>query len=1113
MTRTVCRFVKLALLGLTPLSCLAQMASFNLPAQPLAESLKAVGAQTNVNVMVAPPLVDGKRAPALKASLSIKDALAKLLEGTGLEYYFVNEQTVVIREKKAAPTANDPPDTEAASNVSLAPLQAARPVDLEEVTVVGTHIAGSKAAGALPVTVMSSDQIQATGAVSGEDLLRTVPSMGNVTFNPTNGQQTNNSARGDISSIDLRGAGIGDTLVLLNGRRMVAYPTSQSKGGVPLISYNAEALPVASLDRLEVLHDGAGAIYGSDAVAGVVNAVTRTDFNGLKIDDEYGGAQDTHLRQNSTQMLVGSDFAQGAGNITLSLDLTQRTAELSGDEPYTATQDLRPLFAGDPGYSTSAAPDGRGNQSSWPALVALGLKGPIKQGTTSITTAAGSFHIQPNTLTGCLAQLGNGLCIGSGSVPYTGVASALRYDAAQNDSLTDSPAVHREVGELNGHYDLSSGVTVYSELDYYHASSYGLTTQGTSLVPIGVPASSYYNPFGPVVFANGTLNPNRLPNLTNVPATGIPLTFATYRFNDLGPDPVNVNSYQDRFLVGARGTLGRFNWDSALLYGEAQATDISGSINSEALARQLALSTPDAYDPFNGSCLNGAGGGDCTPSSQAALKAIEMSLKRVSRSTLTHADFKLTRPDLLTLPAGGLGIATGVEARRETHEDIRAPAVNGSEPFTDPVTGLVSASSATGVNVTPSTSGSRNVYSAYLELAVPVIAADMDIPLVKAVNLQVAGRYEDYSDFGSVAKPKVALAWDVVDSVRLRGSYQQGYKAPNLETTAPFTFARAQAVTDYYRCQADLLTHRIATFSACTDTVTVAYNESGNPNLKPETSTSYSFGVVFQPNFLPEGFGDLTLTADRWQLKQFAIVGVVGVQNLSVQDYLNRVQGGSGAASVIRAAPTADDIAAFAGSGLAPAGVITQINDQFENLQPQSIAGIDYGIAWRKSTLHLGKFGVNVDATTLDKFYQPPSLAVQSLFAARTAGLINAATPLANPGNQLEDLGNPRVKATTALTWELAPVQVGASVVYTGKTKDTNFLSTSGVPWPVASMTVVNLYGQYTFSKVFHAQDVWLRLGARNLFNRSPPLESDGYNGALYVPYGRYLYASFGVLL
>ena len=106
--------------------------------------------------------------------------------------------------------------------------------EVEEITVVGTRITGSKVTEALPVSVYSSAQIEATGAVSGDDLLRTIPQMGNVAFNPTNGPQTSNSARGDVSSIDLGGAGLGNTLVLLNGRRMVSYPTSQSEGGVQI---------------------------------------------------------------------------------------------------------------------------------------------------------------------------------------------------------------------------------------------------------------------------------------------------------------------------------------------------------------------------------------------------------------------------------------------------------------------------------------------------------------------------------------------------------------------------------------------------------------------------------------------------------------------------------------------------------------------------------------------------------------------------------------------------------------------------------------------------------------------------------------------------------------
>lgn len=981
--------------------------------------------------------------------------------------------------------------------------------DSQTVVVVGTRIKGAKTTAALPVTVLSSDEISATGAVTGDDLLRTIPEMGNVQFNAANGQQTNNSARGDIASIDLRGAGIGDTLVLINGRRMVSYPTSQSKGNVPLISYNAQTLPTVGMERMEILRDGAGAIYGSDAVAGVVNVVTRTNFDGVTINAQMGQAMGTHRREYNENMFAGHNFDHGRGNISLSVDLTQRTAQLPSDEPYTANQDLRSFFAGYPDYATSSAPDGRGNQGGWPALTALGVTSAIKQGTKSITSAAGAFHIQPDTLSGCVSEVGNGLCIGTGSVPFSTTANVLKYNAVANNMLTTAPAINRQNLALNFHYDLTDDLTVYSELDYYHSTSHGLTTQPTALVAIGVPASNYWNPLGPVKFADGTVNPNRLPNLTNVPASGLPVTFGTYRFNDLGPDHVDVDSYQDRFLVGAKGHKMGWDWDSAVLYGQAAATDLSDGIDSNALAKQLALSTPDAYNPFNGSCLDGAGGGDCTPSSKAALDAIRIRLRRHSTTDLFNADFKVTRPDLLTLWAGNVGAALGVEWRREGHEDIRDPHVNGSEPFTDPVSGLVSLSSATGVNVTPSTSGHRTVFSAYSEFAVPIVSPSMHIPLVQSIDLQLAGRYEHYSDFGDVAKPKVAAAWDVVDGVRLRASWEQGFKAPNLETTNPFTYARAQTVTDYYRCEARLLSHQIASFSACKDTYGITYYESGNPDLKPETSESYDYGVVFQPTFIPASLGRYTLTVDRWQLKQVGIVGVIGYANTAVEDYLSRITGGTGNANLVRAAPTADDVAAFAGSGLTPVGAPTAVNDKFQNLQPQLMRGVDIGFNWHTRYEHAGTVDFNIDATHMDKFFQPPAPEVQALFDARAKGTIDAATPLTNPGDQLEVLGNPRWKAMASLTWKLKGWQVGTSVQYTGETLDTGFLSTTGVPWTVKSLTTVNLYVQHTFA-TGPLNGVRVKVGARDLFNAQPPLESDGYNAALYNPYGRYLYLNIG---
>jgi iron complex outermembrane recepter protein len=985
--------------------------------------------------------------------------------------------------------------------------QAQTPTEpIETVEIVGSHIQGAQLAVALPVTVLTPDRIAATGAVTGDDLMRAIPQMGNVTFNDSNDQQTSNAARGDVASIDLRGSGLGDTLVLLNGRRMVEYPTSESRGGVPLISYNAQALPTVGLQRVEVLRQGASAIYGADAVAGVVNVVTRADVEGATANIQYGFAEGTHREETSAAIVAGHNIDGQRGNVSLVVNSYHRTAHRPSDEPYTATQDLRPLFADFPGYNASSAPDGRGNQSSFASLVAKTASGgnlvaPLLQGAVPLTTAAGSFHIQPNTLPGCASQVGNGLCIGRGAVPYSTTANALRYDAYARDSVTISPDVNRQILSLNAHYAVTDALTTYTEVDYYGADSHGLTTQPTALVPIGVPASNYYNPLG-----NG---PNRLRNLTNVPASGLPVTFGVYRFNDFGPDHVDVSSFQNRFLVGVRGQIGSFNYDSALLYGEAHVADLSDAIDSTLLAHQLALSTPDAYNPFNGGCLDGSGGRDCTPSSRSALDAVRFRLRRASTTTLTNLDFKLSRPNLLHLWAGDVGIALGIEGRRETHSDSRDPRVNGEITYTDPVLNTVAPSDTVGVNTTPSTSGSRTVYSAFSELALPIVSPEVRVPFARRIDMQLAGRLEHYSDFGDVTRGKAALAWEVVRGLRLRASWEQGFKAPNLETTASYTYARAQTVTDWYRCQAALNKGLISSFNACNESFGITYTESGNPRLRAETSHSYDVGLVLEPAAIPESWGHFTISVDRWRLRQVGIVGVVGFDTIAVQDYLNRVKGGPGSVNFIRTAPTADDIAFYSGSGLAPVGAPVVVHDTFLNLQPQTISGLDIGFAWRKTGVKLGTLEVSVDAARLDEFSQPPAPELQLLYDARAAGIINPATPLDNPGNQLQALGNPKWKTIATLTWTRGRFQAGSSVLYTGATLDTNFLSDRGVPWHVAPLTTLNLYGQYSFA-AGPLHPLRIRFGVRNLLDRTPPLESDGFNGALYFPYGRYLYFNVG---
>lgn len=983
------------------------------------------------------------------------------------------------------------------------PAQEGEAAQVEDIVVVGSQIRGASTTAALPVTVVAQEEIIATGAVSGDDLLRSIPQMGDVLFSSANNPQTSNAARGDVNSVNLRSLGVGNTLVLLNGRRIVQHPTSQGTsdtGTVPVLSYNSNAIPVSGLERLEVLLDGAAAIYGADAVAGVVNTVLQQDFDGLEMKAQYGGAEGTHRREFTFGMFAGKDFERG--NLSGFLDYTNRTAQQASDEPYTASDDRRSLFANVPGYENSTDTDGRSSYTAW-----ANFQTPfqVRRGTTALTTGAGAFHNQPSSF-GCTAPVGGDVCLASGNISYSGAGRELRYDGARG--TTQSPDIERLNLFVSGHYDLDNGVTAFGELGYYTASTQNIQPPTILLNPLWIPASNYWNPFGPVTFADGTRNPNRLAGLTNVPTAGTAVKLVRYRFNDLGAQVVDVDNWQSRFLGGLRGEWRGFDWESALLYSEAEATDSSNAVNLTALQANLALSTPDAYNPFSGGCVNDTSFGDCTPSSQAAIDAITTDLTRVSKTTLALWDFKVSRPDVFTLPGGPVGMALGVEARRETQRDDRDADLDGTNVFRDSVSGEISQSNIAAVSSNPDTYGKREVYSAYVEFAVPVVSPEMNIPLVRSLDFQLAGRYEHYSDFGDVAKPKIAMAWDLVEGVRVRGSYSEGFRAPNLEQTNAAQYGRLSTNNDYIRCEADLRLGRITNFNQCSQPASASLLVSGNPELQPEESTNQSIGLVLQPWFIPEQFGRFTFTLDRWKIEQEKIVGLLGAQSNVVLDYLN-ILNGTRNDNVNRAAVTADDIAFFQGSGITPVGQIVSVEDQFINLLPQTVEGLDIGLQWRLRGTPWGNFRASVNAAHLTKFDRSPGPLVESLFAAREAGQINANTPLPISQTLLARNGRPEWRVTGSFTWSQGPWQVGAFTQYNSAVTETGFLSAQGDPWQVDSQITGNLYGQYEFGdNAGFASGTTVRLGARNITDEQPPLTSSGYLGALYNPYGRYWYAN-----
>lgn len=1027
-----------------------------------------------------------------------RKSVAVLMVGTGIASLMTLSARAQEQGAEAATASSQPADAKET---------------LQTVVVTGTQIQGSKITGIVPVAVVGPKEIAAIGAVSGDDLVRALPQMGDVNFNSTNGAVSSNFARGDVGSINLRNLGDGDTLVLVNGRRVVQYPGTQASTltPVPDVTYNTNAIPVADAQRIDLLLDGAAAIYGADAVAGVVNIITKSDVNGGDFNVQYGGAQGTSLRELNINGDFGRDFADGRGNVTVFLSHTDRSTLNSTDQSFTATADKVPLFAGT-AFAGDNALDLRSTLGPWGSFQTPPGFGTVKQGTTALTSASGTFHIQPSSDGSCAAQLGNGICLGKGTNATSGAERNTRSDDQATYPISVMPSLERYNFYLTGHYDLSSDVTAYTEMGYYTASTRSLQAPVFSIgsILMTIPASNYWNPFGPVTFPDGTANPNRLPGL-NIPASGLPMTLNSYRFEDLGPTTVSDQGYQRRILFGLRGRKFGFNWDTAVLFSDAGNTDTQDGISATALQQSLALSTPDAYDPFSGGDPANPTGRDTTPSSGTALNAIRIRTVLKDYNTLALWDFKVSRPDLFTLPGGDLGIASGVEVRRESMEDNRDPRVDGTITWTDAVTGVLQPSDLYGVSPTPDTYGKRVVESAYAELAVPVIAPKMHIPLVRRVDMQLAGREEHYSDFGDVFTPKVAAAWDVVKGLRFRGSWTRGFSAPNLLQENATLVTRGNTNVDYVRCEADLRAGRISNFSQCSENFVATSERYGNTGLKPETSTSKSFGIVFQPQFIPESLGTLVFTADYWEIDQKGIVGVLGSQDALILDYLLREQGLNNP-NVVRGAPTADDTAEFAGSGIAPAGQVTYVKDQYVNLLPLEAKGLDLSANWVLQGTRFGDFDLNLDVANMRQLYLQPSPVVQELLAARAAGLINAGTSISGGGSLLQDEGAPKYKGTAALTWHYEQWTIGAFAQYIGDVQDTGLIdSKTRLPYIVPWQITGNLYGQFQFDNHILGQ-TRLRVGVRNFTNENPPVydSSYGYLSSLYEPYARYWYVSVG---
>ncbi len=969
---------------------------------------------------------------------------------------------------------------------------------LEAVNVVGSQIKRAAANGLLPVASVDAAAIEATGAVSGGDLFGFIPQMGDVSFangGSTGGANSSNHARGDVSGIDLRGLGVGSTLLLINGRRTVTHPMSQSDDQlVPVFAYNANTLPVNQLRKLDILLDGAAATYGSDAVAGVVNAVLKDDLDGGEVTARYGVGEGTGLRDFSLDGLVGRNFDDYRGNVTLSFSHSRSSGLDSWDQDWTRTFDRRSDFAGTR-FEGAAALDQRPVYSRWGNFTAA-TGAAIRQDGVAITNAAGVFHVMPDSYGTCTAAVGEGLCLGAGNKLTGGSERDLRADPPNDYPVTLNPTEYQRNNLfLTGKYDFDNGVSAFGEAGYYRSGSHAVRQAVYSLSSkVWVPASNYWNPFGQAVFDDGTVNPNRLPGL-DLSDDGAAVRIDSYRIDR--PTYVKVESEQARVLAGVKGFHYGYDWESALLYTYAWAQDCFNAVSMTRLQESLARSTPDAFNPFGG--IN----------SEQTLDAITVDSCRRAKNTLYSWDIKASRPDLFSTWAGDVGFAVGTEVRHETHDDDRDARVDGTLSFTDSVTGATDPVDLYGDSPTPDSSGSRTVSSVFAEFQVPLVSAEMGVPLVRSLDLQLAGRMEHYSDFGTVIKPKVALGWELVDGLRLRASYSEGFRAPNLEQMAAVVLERANTRTDYIQCEAELETGAISSFSNCSHSGSTTGRRAGNRDLQPEESKNHSAGVVFQPRFLPESWGRMSFSLDYFKYDQTGLIGVFGEGNGLILDYVMRMQGGSNP-NVVRADPTAEDVARFAGTGLEPAGEVLYVNDRYVNLQPQTVRGVDLAFSWTSPQTRLGTFRLDLDGTHLIEFYREPSPDIQVLLDARAAGVINPATIISGGGDLLAINGNPEWKWSGSLLWNLRNLSAGASVRYVGNLYNDSVADDSGGYWEVDSHSVTNLFARYDFGADGWLSGTSVKLGVNNLADKRPPVAAtlSGYVNGVYSAVPRYFYAA-----
>jgi iron complex outermembrane receptor protein len=702
---------------------------------------------------------------------------------------------------------------------------------VDTVTVTGTRIQRKDYEATSPLATVTAEAIQATGQLNTEAVLNTlpqvIPGLSAFSNNPGDGTAT----------VDLRGLGPTRTLVLLNGRRL---NPSVNNGTVDLNN-----VPTRLIKRVEVVTGGASAVYGSDALAGVVNFILQDDFQGVDIGTQMSQSAQSDGRERQVDLLVGGNFADERGNMTAYASWYDREQVLQSARDYT-----RINFA--------TAPTIRGS--------ATGASGRFDNLASDPFATGGSRAVNPDgsvrAFVGLLPEANDGLAA-------PGVGDRYNFNPV-NNLLT--PAERVTIGAL-GHFDISDSARAYTELLYVDSKN------SAQLAP--TPATGLHVlPTSPLLSQSARdLLAGRINAVTGLPSDpNLPAIFRR-RMTEVGARIQENSSKLQQITLGFKGDLPLESWkfDAYYQYGRTEFTNFTRNDVSRSRLEAAINGCPAEYTRFVPGCVPADLFG-ANNMSQAAVDFVRLNFtdELVFERQLVNAS---VNGNLFALPAGDVGFAAGVE----WHKDLSDFTPDQNKDRGDIL----------GFNAAHKINGDFNVKEFFAEALVPLVS---DARFAKKLDLSLGARLSDYTTVGNVTSYKAGLNWAPTQSLSFRTMFQAATRAPSVFELFQAGDQNFPQYSDPCAGATDAATVAFCRQQGIADPANFIQNniqieefQFGNPNLKQESSDTITAGFVLRP----QAIETLQLSIDYWHIK--------------VDDYVNSLSGG--AQGVINACFASGDLA------------------------------------------------------------------------------------------------------------------------------------------------------------------------------------------------------------